>query len=61
MIDVSQVQLELFLINVLGLFNDTFSAILNVSILRLFVAVLVFLIVVSLLARLIRQGRKGSL
>jgi len=61
MIDVSQVQLELFLINVLGLFNDTLSAILNLSILRLFVAVLVFLIVVSLLARLIRQGRKGSL
>lgn len=59
--DISQVQLDVFLLNVVGLFNDTLREILAAPILRLFAAVLALLLAVSLLGLLVRQGRRGRL
>ncbi len=47
--------------SVLGLFNMTLNSIMGLPALRLFAGVLVFLTMFSLLAQLIRQGRKGRL
>lgn len=58
---MTDLQLELWLINVVTLFSDTLGAICRVPVLRLFLAALLFLVVFSLLAHLIRQGRKGKL
>ena len=46
---------------VLGLFNMTLNRIMGLPALRLFAGVLVFLMMFSLLAKLIRQGRRGRL
>ena len=48
-----------WLSSVLGLFNMTLNRIMGLPALRLFAGVLVFLMMFSLLAKLIRQGRKG--
>lgn len=58
---MEELQLELWLINVVTLFSDTLAAICRVPVLRLFLGVLLFLMVFSLQAYLIRQGRKGKL
>lgn len=47
--------------SVLGLFNMTLNSIMGLPALRLFAGVLVFLTMFSLLAQLLRQGRKGRL
>lgn len=47
--------------SVVGLFNMTLNSIMGFDALRLHVGVLVFLVMFSLLAKLIRQGRKGRL
>lgn len=47
--------------SILGLFNMTLNSIIGFPALRLFVGVLVFLMMFSLLAKLLRQGRKGRL
>ena len=61
MYDFSEVELAVFLSNVVNLFNDTLSAVYGVSALRFFMAAAVFLIVVALLSRMVRQGQKGHL
>ena len=61
MYDYSQVQIAVFLSNVLNLFNDTLTESYKLPALRFFMAVLAFLVVVSFLARMIRQGHKGRL
>lgn len=61
MYDFPEVELAVFLSNVFYLFNDTLSAIYSISALRFFMAVVVFLVVVALLSRMIRQGQKGKL
>lgn len=61
MYDFSEVELAIFLSNVVRLFNDTLSAIYGVIPLRFFMAVVVFLVVVALLSRMVRQGQKGRL
>ena len=50
-----------WLSSVLGLFNMTLNRIMGLPALRLFAGVLVFLTMFSLLAKLIRQGRRGRL
>ena len=50
-----------WLSSVLGLFNMTLNRILGFVPSRLYVGTLVFLTMFSLLAHLIRQGRKGKL
>ena len=50
-----------WLSSVLGLFNMTLNRIMGLPALRLFAGVLVFLRMFSLLAKLIRQGRRGRL
>lgn len=47
--------------SVLGLFNMTLNGIMGFPALRMFAGVLVFLTMFSLLAKLIRQGRRGQL
>lgn len=47
--------------SVIGLFNMTLNSIMGFAPSRLFVGVLVFLAMFSLLAKLLRQGRKGRL
>ena len=59
MYDFSQVQIAVFLSNVINLFNDTLAEVYNLSPLRFFMVALVFFVVVSLLARMVRQGHKG--
>lgn len=61
MYDFSEVELAVFLSNVLNLFNDTLSVIYSISVLRFFMAVVVFLVVVALLSCMIRQGQRGKL
>ncbi len=61
MYDFTQVVLAVFLGNVINLFNDTLSVAYNQPVLRFFLATVLFLIVMSLLARMTRQGRKGRL
>lgn len=61
MYDFSEVELAVFLSNVIRLFSDTLSAIYSISPLRFFMAVVVFLVVVALLSRIVRQGQKGRL
>lgn len=61
MYDFSEVELAVFLSNVVNLFNDILSAIYSISTLRFFMAAAVFLIVVALLSRMVRQGQKGKL
>lgn len=46
---------------VIGLFNNTLAAILAQPVLQLFLGVLVFLVVISLLMYIFHQGRKGRL
>ena len=50
-----------WLSQVFGLFNNTLLAVLDVPVLRLFLGVLVFLTVASLLMYVFHQGRKGRL
>lgn len=47
--------------SVLGLFDMTLNSIMGFPALRMFAGVLVFLTMFSLLAKLLRQGRKGRL
>ncbi len=47
--------------SVLSLFSMTLNSIMAFPALRMFAGVLVFLIVFSLLAKLLRQGRRGQL
>lgn len=50
-----------WLSQVVDLFNHTLTAILAVPVLRLFLGVLLFLTVASLLMYIFHQGRKGRL
>ena len=50
-----------WLSSVLGLFSMTLDHIMGLRALQMFVGVLVFLIMFSLLAKLLRQGRRGRL
>lgn len=50
-----------WLLSVLDLFGDTLDAVCTVPILAFFLAVLIFLALVSLLASLVRAGRRGRL
>ncbi len=61
MYDFSQVQFAVFLSNVINLFNDILAEIYRFPVFRFFMAVILFLVVVSLLSRLVRQGNKGRL
>lgn len=47
--------------SVLGLFDMTLNSIMGFPALRMFAGVLVFLTMFSLLAKLLRQGKKGRL
>lgn len=57
----TEVLLGYWLSAVLVLFEDTLAEILRTPSLRFFMAVPLFLAAFSLLARLLRQGRKGRL
>lgn len=61
MYDFSEVELAVFLSNVVNLFNDTLKAIYGISSFRFFMVVAVFLMVVSLLVRMLRIDKKGRL
>ncbi len=61
MYDFSQNQVSVFLSKVIDLFNLTLTVAYNEPALRFFMAAALFFVVVSLLARMIRQGRKGRL
>lgn len=61
MYDFSEVELAVFLSNVVHLFNDTLSAVYGVSAFRFFMAAMAFLVVVALLSRMVHQGQKGRL
>lgn len=61
MYDFSEVELAVFLSNVVRLFNDTLNAVYSVTAFRFFMAAAVFLIVTALLSRMTRQGQKGRL
>lgn len=61
MYDFSEVELAVFLSNVVHLFNDTLSAIYGISAFRFFMAAAVFLIVVALLSRMVRQSQRERL
>ncbi len=61
MYDFSQVEFAVFLSNVINLFNGILTAAYNQPALRFFMAVILFLVVVSLLARLVHQGKRGRL
>ena len=61
MYDFSEVELAVFLSNVVNLFNDTLKAIYGISSFRFFMVVGVFLMVVSLLVRMLRIDKKGRL
>lgn len=61
MYDFSEVELAVFLSNVVNLFNDTLKAIYGISSFRFFMVVAVFLMVVSLLSRMIRMDKRGRL
>lgn len=50
-----------WLSSVLGLFSMTLDHIMGFRALQMFVGVLVFLIMFSLLAKLLQQGRRGRL
>ena len=50
-----------WLSSVLGLFSMTLNSIMSFRALQMFVGVLVFLIMFSLLAKLLQQGRRGRL
>jgi len=50
-----------WLSSVLVLFEDTLQQIMATPSLRFFMTVLLFLMLISLLARLIQQGRKGKM
>ncbi len=59
MYDFSQVEFAAFLSNVINLFNDILTVTYRIPALRFFLAAILFFIVVALLSRLVRQGRKG--
>lgn len=61
MYDFSQVEFAVFLSNVINLFNDTLTVAYNQPVFRFFMAAILFLVAVSLLARLVHQGNKGRL
>jgi len=61
MYDFSQVQFAAFLSNVINLFNDILAETYRLPVFRFFMAVILFLVVVSLLSRLVRQGSKSRL
>ena len=61
MYDFSGAELAVFLSDVIRLFNDTLSAIYGVPILRFFIVAVLFLVVVSLLSRMVRMSQKGRL
>ena len=52
---------SMWLLSVLGLFNDTLEAVFGVPILRFFLLWLLFCSVVSLVFLLVRQARRGRL
>ena len=49
-----------WLTDVFGLFHDTLGAVMAVPVLRLFLGVALFLVVVALMIYLIRQGRREN-
>jgi len=59
MYDFSQVRVADFLGDVIDLFNLTLTSSYNEPALRFFMAAALFFVAVSLLARMIRQGRRG--
>ncbi len=61
MYDFSQVQVAVFLSNVINLFNDTLTAAYSEPALCFFMAAALFFVVIALLARMVRQGGKGKL
>lgn len=61
MYDFPEVDLAVFLSNVINLFNDTLSAIYKMSALRFFMAATLFFVVVALLSRMVRMSQKGRL
>ncbi len=55
------VSLSAWLGQVAALFNRTLGAVLSVPVLRLFLVLLLLMALISFLAALLRQGRKGKL
>ncbi len=61
MYDFTQIQTAVLLSNVMNLFNDTLTLVYNEPTLRLFLAAVLFFVVVALLVRLVRPCSRGRL